>query len=425
LANLKSTDLSLEMFKGVLQSDSSGSYPGLELVCFLLGSEGGMLPDTLDLKITRYAQAFARRLVRDETLPQKDKDEVLADKFSEESIKKLLRCLELDLENITKQPTWSRTHFFPYTKSLSHWDARIRAGKKDTAMIERQYFRGAGAYAFNVLRFDKDSNRLSDIRKSFEHLFYPDKDSPLESLAKTLRAHGGFDESPVIDEIESRSREIVNDDMEELYRDGVHNILSHRSLPAVTKIKSIVNWTGIWLVIMGNYRLPDKFKTNFIFDCGGVNPQLRRASQRSLKEFIKNISEGINFAIDHREMSGAQIQKIKGFFTATLANMRLINSLKGRRHFTFGLAGIETLTLAAVPANQEMPFESFVNDWLYKKCRFIVGRIAAHDAGLLEGLDATIFEENEKRLADQVLAVGMLKVYSDATKMVGVGEAND
>ena len=124
-------------------------------------------------------------------------------------------------------------------------------------------------------------------------------------------------------------------------------------------------------------------------------------------------------------MSGAQIQKIKGFFTATLANMRLINSLKGRRHFTFGLAGIETLTLAAVPANKEMPFESFVNDWLYKKCRFIVGRIAAHDAGLLEGLDATIFEENEKRLADQVLAVGMLKVYSDATKMVGVGEAND
>jgi hypothetical protein len=425
LANLKSTDLSLEMFNGILQSDGSGSYPGLELVCFLLGSEGGMLPNALDLKITRYAHDFARRLVRDETLLQEDKDRVLADKFSEDSVKKLLRCLELDLENITKQPTWSRTHFFPYTKSLSHWDSRIRVGKKSTAMIERQYFRGAGAYVFNILRFDKNSERLSLVREHFNQLFYPAKDSPLESLAKTLRSHGAFDSNPVVDEVETKSRVIVDDDIEELYRSGVFNILSHSSLPSVTKIKTIVNWTGIWLVILGNSRLPISLQTNFIFDCGGGNQQLRRASQRSLKEFIKNISSGIDLAITGREITTAQIQKIKGFFTATLASMRLINALKGRRHFTFGLAGIETLALAAVSGDKEMPFESFVNDWLYKRCRFVIGRIAANEAGLLDGLDATIFEENEKRLADQVLAVGMLKVYSDATKMVGVGESND
>ncbi len=425
MANLKSTDLSLEMFKGVLQSDSSGSYPGLELVCFLLGAEGGMLPGVEDIKITRCAHDFARRLVRDETLPQVDKEMVLADKFSEESIRKLLRCLELDLENLAKQPTWSRIHFFPYTKSLSHWDSRIRAGKKETAMIERQYFRGAGAYSYNVLRFDRNVERLAEVREKFNQLFYPEKDSPLESLAKTLKSHGKADLSPVVDDIESRSREMADDEIEELYRSGVANILSHMSLPAVTKIKSIVNWTGIWLVLLGNSRLPEEFRTNFIFDCGGINPQLRRASQRSLKEFIKNIAAGIDSAVDDREMSGAQSQKIKGFFTATLASMRLINSLKGRRHFTFGLTGIETLTLAAVPANQEMPFEAFVNEWLFKKCRFVIGRLAAQQAGLLEGLDATIFEENEKRLADQVLAVGMLKVYSDATKMVGVGDVND
>jgi hypothetical protein len=40
-------------------------------------------------------------------------------------------------------------------------------------------------------------------------------------------------------------------------------------------------------------------------------------------------------------------------------------------------------------------------------------------------LDATIFEENEKRLADQVIAFGILRVYSDATKMVCVGDIND
>jgi hypothetical protein len=81
--------------------------------------------------------------------------------------------------------------------------------------------------------------------------------------------------------------------------------------------------------------------------------------------------------------------------------------------------------LAAVPDGAEMPFELFVNDWLYRRCGFVIGRLSANDAGLLDRLDATIFEENEKRLADQVLAVGMLKVYSDATKMVGVGGEND
>ena len=413
------------MFHGVLQSDSSGAYPGLELICFLLGAEGGMLPETENIRITRYAHDFARRLVRDETLPQSVKDEVLADRFSEESIRKLLRCLELDLENITKQPTWSRTHFFPYTKSLSHWDSRIRAGKKELAFIERQYYRGAGAFAFNVLRFDPNKKRLAQIREDLNSLFHPEKDSPLESLAKTLRLHGVSDEAPVIDEVETKSRLILNDSVEELYRIGFFNILSHKNLPAVTKVKSIVNWTGIWLVILGNMRLPESLRTNFIFDCGGINPQLRRASQRSLKEFLKNISLAIDESVGEREISGAQVQKIKGFFTATLANMRLINSLKGRRHFTFGLNSIETLTLAAVSDGIEMPFEAFVNDWLYKRCGFVIGRLSANDAGLLDRLDATIFEENEKRLADQVLAVGMLNVYSDATKMVGVGGEND
>lgn len=71
-----------------------------------------MLPSEEEIKITRCAHDFARRLVRDETLPQTDKEKVLADKFSEESIRKLLKCLELDLENLAKQPTWSRIHFF-------------------------------------------------------------------------------------------------------------------------------------------------------------------------------------------------------------------------------------------------------------------------------------------------------------------------
>jgi hypothetical protein len=84
--------------------------------------------------------------------------------------------------------------------------------------IERRYLRGGGAYAYNVLRFDKDVNRLDQIRSTFTEIYFVNDQSPLESLAKTLKSHGKVDESPVEDIIESRSRSMHNDEMDELYR---------------------------------------------------------------------------------------------------------------------------------------------------------------------------------------------------------------
>jgi hypothetical protein len=289
--------------------------------------------------------------------------------------------------------------------------------------MERQFYRGAGAYVFNVLRFDPNKDRLEFIREGISELFDNKNDSPLENLAKTLRNHGDWDKLPVRDETESKSRKVFNDELEDLYRDGVFNILSHKSIPAVSKIKAIVNWTGIWLIIIGNKRSKpiDSHPVYFIIDCAGTNQQLRRASQKSLKDFIKQISYGITHFRAGREMNPTQVQKLKGFFASTAANMKLINALSGKRHFTFGLNAIETLALVAVKSGDEIPFEDFVHNWLYKKCSFVIGRLSANDAGYLNVLDASIFEENERKLADQVKAVGMLKVYSDATKMVGLG----
>jgi len=422
---IKATDLSIEMFGGIVYADSAGSFPGLELFNFLLECEEGILPSTPDIQITRYAHDFARRLVHDETLSQADKDNVLADKHSEDSIRKLLSCLELQQKGGSKTATWQGSHFFPYTKSLIHWDANARFRGQTTAKItmERQYYRGAGAYLYNVLRFDPNQERLNQIRHGISELFANKEDSPLENLAKTLRIHGDCDRAPVTDETEAKSRKVFNDDLEDLYRDGVFNILSHKSIPAVSKIKAIVNWTGIWLIIVGNKRSRplESPGTYFIIDCAGSNQQLRRASQKSLKDFLKQISDGITYFRAGREMNPTQIQKLKGFFASTAASMKLINALTGKRHFTFGLNSIETLALVAVKSGDEIPYEDFVHDWLYKKCSFVIGRLSAHDAGFLNILDASIFEENERRLAEQVKAVGMLKVYSDATKMVGLG----
>jgi hypothetical protein len=421
---IKATDLSLEMFGGVIYADSAGSFPGLELFNFLLECQEGILPSTPEVTIKRYAHDFARRLLHDETLSPDDKANVLADKHSEDAIRKLLSCLELRQKNGATTATWQGSHFFPYTKSLIHWDANARYRGQTTAKItmERQYYRGAGAYVFNVLRFDPNQNRLQLIRDGISELFNKKDESPLENLAKTLRNHGDWDKTPVKDETESKSRKIFNDELEDLYRDGIFNILSHNSIPAVSKIKAIVNWTGIWLIIVGNKRSKPAASqaTHFIIDCAGTNQQLRRASQKSLKDFIKQISDGITFFRAGREMNLTQIQKLKGFFASTAASMKLINALTGKRHFTFGLNSIETLALVAVKSGDELPFEDFVHDWLYKKCSFVIGRLSANDAGFLNVLDASIFEENERKLAEQLKAVGMLKVYSDATKMVGL-----
>jgi hypothetical protein len=422
---IKATDLSIEMFGGVVYADSAGSYPGLELFNFLLECQEGILPSTPDVTIKRYAHDFARRLVHDETLLQEDKANVLADKHSENSIRKLLSCLELRQKNIAKTAKWQGSHFFPYTKSLIHWDANSRFRGQTTAKVtmERQYYRGAGAYVFNVLRFDQNEQRLQFIRDGISELFDNKDDAPLENLAKTLREHGDWDETPVKDETESKSRKVFNDEAEDLYREGIFNILSHKSIPDVSKIKAIVNWTGIWLIIVGNKRTKPAAsqETNFIIDCAGTNQQLRRASQKSLKDFLKQISDGITSIRAGREMNPTQIQKLKGFFASTAASMKLINALTGKRHFTFGLNSIETLALVAVKSGDEVPFEEFVHEWLYKKCSFVIGRLSANDAGFLNVLDASIFEENERKLAEQLKAVGMLKVYSDATKMVGLG----
>ena len=70
---------------------------------------------------------------------------------------------------------------------------------------------------------------------------------------------------------------------------------------------------------------------------------------------------------------------------------------------------------------KELEFERFLTEWLYEKCKLVIGRNAAGSEQLLSDLDATIFEENERSFAEQMNASGMLRKYSDATRMVSHG----
>jgi hypothetical protein len=423
---LKGPDITTELFGGVFDIDGAGHFPGLELINFVVCCTDGILPgpEVEKVRLRRVSHDFARRLVAD-SLPPGVRASVLLDQHSESAVAHLLRCLELEVRNTVKTKSWERTHFFPYTRSLVHWDARTRGVTKtgeDRVLMERRYFRGGGAFAFSVLRHDLDHDRLSAIRQGFQLLYPTDAQSPLDTLAATLSAHGTADKEPAFDELESASN-VRDDHWDNLFRNGVRNILGHLAVPSVQRVRAIMNWTGIWLVLLEASRAAQHLgKTwgGIIVDCAGTHPQLRRASQKCLKENLANIQDASNdqASRDEGTISVQQMNKIKGFFSNTAATCSLLNSSKGRRHFTLKLSAIESLVLASTKAGSDLAFEDFTSDRLGQRCGLIVGREAAARRGLLKEFDATIFEENERQFAEQMRATGMLRVYSDATRMV-------
>lgn len=430
----KGPDISIAMYGGILDYDGAGHYPGLELLNLVFGVvDPTLLPDSKTVELKRVSLDFARKLVWDDEFDSHPaREQVLLDRGSETALKHLLECLQLEIPSSNKRPGWERAHFFPYTRSLVHFDARRSKGTKEIdhkVGIERRYFRGGGALAYKVLRMDPDKERLARCREGFARLFEGTTDRPLDRLAETLAMHSKRDEVAAQDSVEARSL-VLNDELDDLLRDGVANILMHDELSTVVRIRSLVNWTAIWLTIMqmvrsAKYLEPDAAVSPIVIDAGGGQAQLRRASQRCLKDNQALIVDAVekcckNEFGEDSSLSKKQRDKIKGFFWATAATSKLLNSWRGRRHFTLGLNALETLVLAGVAKDKQMTFGDFVHKWLYERCHMVVGRVSAQDAGLLSSFDASIFEDNEAKLVEQMSAAGLLTEYSDATRMVGL-----
>lgn len=414
-------DLSKKVFGGVLDYDGAGYYPGLELLNLVFGTvDGQLLPYGESVKVRKRAHDFARRLVWDEGFTDTtDKRKVLYDVETEEAVRHLLSCLQLPIPSTSKSPGWDRAHFFPFTRSLIHWDARKRGRIK----VERRYLRGGGALAFHILRNDPDPVRLDRNRKGFTELFKDNDESALEKLAGTLLSQGYIDPEGTEDKLESESH-IRDDSNENLLRDGVVNILEHEELSAVARIRALMSWTAFWLLLIQHSRSSEYLSrpsSVIICDCGTSHAQLRRASQRCLKDMESLILDAVDKAAEGGQVKTQQRNKLRSFFWASAATIKLLNAWRGRRHFTLGLELAETLVLAGISRTSEMPFEAFVDDWLYEKCRLVVGRNAAEKSGMLESFDASVFEDNENHLALQMRAAGLLTEYSDATQMVGTG----
>jgi len=416
----KGPEVSRELFGGVLDFDAAGHYPGLELLNFVYcGESEDPLPSGDTVKITRRSHDFGRRLVWDGSFKDdgRRREVLLDDTSAEETLRELLRCLQLEIPSGTKEPKWSRAHFFPYTPSLIHWDARERYG---TIGLERLYLRGGGTLAFKILRSDRNSSRAERIRKGFKELYAATLKSPLEILAGFLNDQSKSDEKPVLDSIEKATRANI-DAFEDVFRDGILNILEQTGATSVSKIRAVMGWTALWLVLMQNRRSRHSLGLEdapIICDCGGNNTQLRRVSQRCLQEILGNILAAVDKTAPNPKLPKAQRNKIRSFFWATAAANGFLNAWRGRKHFTLSVDALEMIVLATIPSGTEMPFERYATDVLYDRLGIAVGRGAAEASGLVNSIDASIFEANEEQLALQMIAAGLVTQYSDATRMV-------
>jgi hypothetical protein len=421
-------NISRAIFGATLVYDGAGYYPGIELLNLVFSSGSDkLLPANGPVLIRRRAHDFARKLVwsEEEFAKHPLSDAFTYDNYSIEALRRLLECLQLEIPSLRKRPTWERAHFFPYTRSLIHWDARKGRRNDSSVGIERRYLRGGGAFAFNVLRDDSNPDRLEKVRNGFRNLYEATDLGALEQLSSTLASKGYEDPEARTDEMISLSLP-CKDELEEIYREGTASILSHDNLASVIRIRSLICWTAFWLVLIEHVKASEilgQGESYLICDCASKYPQLRRVSQRCLKEKQSLIVEASDRKAEELggKLAATQRNQIRSFFWASAATIGLLNAWRGRRHFTLSIELIEALVMASTARASEITFESFLHDHLFRRCGLVIGRTSAEQTGLLSSIDASVFEDNENHLARQMSASGFLTQYSDATRMVGTG----
>lgn len=416
------TDLSVAIYGGIFNIDNAGSAAGVELLNFIYGvAEKDILSPDIDPLLKKYGHHLARKLAYGgHILDRETADSMLQGDNAEAVLGNLFSSLQIQPPNVkrTTDSGWTRKSFFPFSQNLIHWDI-----KKSNENVERSWMRGAGTLLYKILRKDKDQARLERIRDGFASLYEPVKGSALDRLSDFFRNESNFKQSQRPDEIELNSRANI-DGFEDVYRDGILNILEHYRLTTVGKIETLVNWSALWLAIMqykrSNTALGYSRIEPIVCDCSTTTTSIRRLARKQFKHTFNTIKQALDSTVgeEFSDINDKQKQKISGFFPSTASAVGLLNAYTGSRYFTLKIVALETIVAALVSGKDEMPFLEFVDNILYQKLGIVVSRGSAKSSGLLDDYDGTIFEENESGLAIQMKAAGLLTTYSDATQMI-------
>ena len=107
----------------------------------------------------------------------------------------------------------------------------------------------------------------------------------------------------------------------------------------------------------------------------------------------------------------------RGFFSTTMANIGFFNARTGQRHFTFGPELLEAVIIAN--AATEMEFEHFCEVVLRGRLGIIIDSRSAESTGLLRAADRSAFDRNAEGFLRAAADLGMVREFSDATRMIG------
>jgi hypothetical protein len=449
----KATDLSTDLWGGILHSDNRGFYTSLEFFALAAGlSEDDFYhperwDNLADLSFSIPGHILARRFAFD---PDEGPDVEIASRIDEdlvEVVRAVIRELKVEIPGAGKAgQSWSGSHFVPYGANLTHWDARIRSNR---ARIERIYFRGTGTLALAILLKDGDRDRarrsmeiLRDLlgREHFTgHLLglLHDLEAPEHGIVQFSSAMAG--DSPHLASLDTGLLEratVKQDRWDELLQECVHNILVNDSAPGVVRLDAIYHMVPLITSLMQLGRSSvflardeldlgiQKDPYPIVVDCSPPDSrtnEVRQAAHRSFSSAQQTIIESFRRLAKDLEvnLSSTQIKQFRSYFTRGAPAIGLLNAATGIRRFVLGAGLLESLVLAV--GEKEITFEHFVEHWLHERFGMIVDARAARKHGLDRQADLSVFDDNARHLSETLNELGLMQSYSDATRMVRYG----
>lgn len=421
-------------FGGGLYQQGRGFYVPLELFAIARGiHEAGapLLPEDRSLQICyrRRSHDFARRLLADPADLSIEQQAHLGPN-AESTLRSLLAGLTVPIPGMRSEPAWWNRHFFPYVGELAHYDAVFRGRGTRRVSIERYTYRGGGALAYKILWNDPDIERLGAIRRGLELLV----SSSESHLARLAREFTQLDSEPVdkanpeifVDSVANETQ-VIETRWATTLRDGVAGIVSQTELASSRRIDALMHFVPL-CIAMHQLSCADLILNrggirSVVIDTSPGSSPIRRLSREDLAAAVGVIYEALG-AIAKASGNEALLENSQSwregprtFFTTTLGSIGALNAMAGQRHFKIAPALLEAIVLALVPG--ERTLESFVDHVLFERLGFVVDGRTADRASRIGDVDRGTFDQNASGLATTLRDLGLLRAYSDATRMVG------
>jgi hypothetical protein len=417
-----------DLFGAKLDDKGRGFYVALELFALVRGRldlDKEPLPEETGepLEIYRRTHDFSRRLAGAPCALSDEERAWLGTEQTFDTLQSLIVGLLTPLPGRRRRPKWLGEHLFPYVGDLVHYDAAQRGSR---ISAETYAYRGAGGLAHKILRTDHDSARLKRNRAGLLELIENSR-GPLGHLFRVLseqdKGSGNF-----VDNEEHRATFPKESVWVENLRSGVSNICGRKEIPVAKRVEACMHWVPYCIARLqlevaesSLGKSPRSLPVAFVQKAGVIRRVARLALDRShgvIKTALLRRAEEMDAEAFAQLKSRAWLNDCRAFFSQTLGTVGALNAMTGRRFFSYGPEILEATVMATIAPKEEVTFEVFCQEILARRLCLTVDSKAAFSSSQFEKIDRTKFDENEECAAEALRELGLLRDYSDMTKMV-------